>query len=442
MSNSSNSSFVRLTITTLLLVLGGFTVAADNAPANPAVKAAEVVFVSGQPRIVGTSTPLKTGDAVFEGQALVTGVADHLYLKTVDDGFISLRPHSEARIVTYRYDPAAPHTSRIKLELLRGVVRSISGQGGQQAREQYRVNTPVAAIGLRGTDFTVFVDHDTTRVTVRSGGIVMSPFGAQCDPAGRGPCAGSNAATLMADQARQMLELHRGDTHPSLVKTGPRPDDTTPPLPQEKTTAPDKASSNSLPQQAIGTLRDQALSDRAEAALAISVTPVVHWGRWNKLAEHPANFDVIALAAAGAIPRVINGTHIIMQNRSDREMLALPHSGRAGFVLASGESFITNAARTVAIPATIRNAQLTIDFGSSRFDTRLDLAANAETFALITNGTINRSDGSMISYPLGINGSNAYVEGILGQGGTQAGYLFRQPVSGGREAIGATHWVR
>ena len=34
-------------------------------------------------------------------------------------------------------------------------MRSITGQWGEAARDRFRLNTPIAAIGVRGTDFIV-----------------------------------------------------------------------------------------------------------------------------------------------------------------------------------------------------------------------------------------------------------------------------------------------
>lgn len=46
-----------------------------------------------------------------------------------------------------------------------------------RTRKHYRMNTPVAALGGRGTDFSVLTDANVTLAVVRGGGIVMTPFG-------------------------------------------------------------------------------------------------------------------------------------------------------------------------------------------------------------------------------------------------------------------------
>src|SRR6202008_1200156 len=104
--------------------------------------------------------------AVQEGDELVTGADGYIYVKTVDSGFLVLRPNSRARIVTYRIDAANPANSQVKFELLKGVARSITGQGIKQARQNFRFNTPVAAIGVRGTGFVVRTNEQTSFVTV------------------------------------------------------------------------------------------------------------------------------------------------------------------------------------------------------------------------------------------------------------------------------------
>jgi hypothetical protein len=124
---------------------------------------------------------------------LSTGGDGFIYIKTVDNGLFILRPATQARIAAYHVDAKNPANTHVKFELLSGVARSKSGDAVKQARQNFRFNTPVAAIGVRGTDFTVFTDNDTSRVAVISGGVVVSGFSGACRPEGAGPCEGAPA---------------------------------------------------------------------------------------------------------------------------------------------------------------------------------------------------------------------------------------------------------
>src|SRR5471032_238065 len=191
------------------LLLGGL------ASAVQAGEAGKVVFVTGQVSVA--AHPLALDAAVQEGDELTTGADGYVYVKTVDQGFLVLRPNSKARIVAYHIDAQNPTNTRVKLELLQGVARSISGVGVKQARQNFRFNTPVAAIGVRGTDFVVYTDQQTSRVTVMSGGVVVSGFAGNCGPEGGGPCEGGASRELFAGQSGVLLQVQRGQNIPQLM---------------------------------------------------------------------------------------------------------------------------------------------------------------------------------------------------------------------------------
>jgi hypothetical protein len=115
-------------------------------------QAGKLIFVAGSAQVAGRHAV--EGTAVQEGDLLSTGSDGFIYVKTIDDGLLILRPNSSARIVSYHVDRESPANTRVKLELLRGVARAQSGTAVKQARQNFRFNTPVAAIGVRGTDFT------------------------------------------------------------------------------------------------------------------------------------------------------------------------------------------------------------------------------------------------------------------------------------------------
>ena len=50
-------------------------------------------------------------------------------------------------------DEANPSDSQVKLNLIEGTARAVSGEAAKAAKERFRLNTPIAAIGVRGTDY-------------------------------------------------------------------------------------------------------------------------------------------------------------------------------------------------------------------------------------------------------------------------------------------------
>lgn len=164
----------------------------------------------GSARAVERGTPVRVGDR------LETAAGGHVHLRFVDGGRLSIRPTSRLQVESYSHTPGQPQLGAIKFRLDEGVARSITGAWGEAARERFRLNTPVAAIGVKGTDFIVRADADTTAATVYSGAIALTPLASGCG-ATVGPCINGHERMLSADMQGQMLELTRSQAAPTLV---------------------------------------------------------------------------------------------------------------------------------------------------------------------------------------------------------------------------------
>jgi hypothetical protein len=179
----------------------------------------EATLVIGQARIVGADgavTTAQVGSPVRVGDKVETQAGGHVYLRFVDGANLSVRPMSRMLIESYSHNPQQPQLGAIKFKLEEGVARSITGSWGEAARERFRLNTPVAAIGVRGTDFTVRSDTERTTATVYTGAIVLAPLSNGCAHT-VGPCQTSTATLLSGDMRGQMLELASRDNAPLLV---------------------------------------------------------------------------------------------------------------------------------------------------------------------------------------------------------------------------------
>ncbi len=190
---------------------------AQTTPAAPVV--GEATLVIGQARIVaadGASTPAHPGSPVRVGDRVETQAGGHVYLRFVDGASLSVRPQSRMLIESYSHNPQQPQLGAIKFKLDEGAARSITGAWGEAARERFRLNTPVAAIGVRGTDFTVRSEVAGTTATVYTGAIVLAPLANGCATS-VGPCQSSAATLLSADMRGQMLELSSRDSTPLMV---------------------------------------------------------------------------------------------------------------------------------------------------------------------------------------------------------------------------------
>lgn len=188
-----------------ILAVGSLAIAKDKVPVG------EVVFVTGgaQARSADSEVvSLRVGMSVFSGQTLSTNAIGHVHLRMIDGAFLSLRSDSAVNIVQYHVDMANPAANQIRLDVQRGAVRSVTGKAGEANRAGFRLNTPVAAIGIRGTDFTVFTDAQASSVSVRQGGVIVAPFSSVCTRQTLGACGGTQAVLLSAYDQQVIAEVN------------------------------------------------------------------------------------------------------------------------------------------------------------------------------------------------------------------------------------------
>ncbi|MCJ7600666.1 MAG: FecR domain-containing protein [Desulfobulbaceae bacterium] len=116
--------------------------------------AGKVNAVAGQVTAAGADGAIRTlaKDApFFSGDIISTGPNSRVRLIFSDDGVIFLRPSTRFEIKSYRHSGDLEQDES-KFSLLRGGFRSITGAIGHGNTKKYEVKTPVATIGIRGTD--------------------------------------------------------------------------------------------------------------------------------------------------------------------------------------------------------------------------------------------------------------------------------------------------
>ena len=158
---------------------------------------------------------VSNGDFVREGDTIRTESSGHVHIRFLDDAVLSVRPLSQLEIIAYRFDQQDPKNSLVKLNLVQGTARTVSGEAAKSARDRFRLNTPIAAIGVRGTDFVVSATSESLKALVNDGAIVVAPYSAQCLEGGTGPCE-LNSIEL-GGQSMQILEFDSEMTQPRLV---------------------------------------------------------------------------------------------------------------------------------------------------------------------------------------------------------------------------------
>lgn len=124
--------------------------------------------------------PLRAGTAIQPGDAIVTAPTGRLQIRFVDGALVSMQPNTRFRVDQHRY---GGNEEKGFFSLVRGAIRMASGLIGKKQEQDFRLTTPSATIGIRGTHFVV--EHTVcdpgcspgktagTRVSVTQGRVVV-----------------------------------------------------------------------------------------------------------------------------------------------------------------------------------------------------------------------------------------------------------------------------
>lgn len=385
----------------------------------------EITLVVGQfevQRPTGPAHNLTKGDPILEGDVIKTTANGHVHIRFIDGGLVSVRPNSVFTIHEFRFNPAQPATSVVRLTLDRGEVRAISGQATQEAKDRFRLNTPLVAIGVKGTDFTTQATQGATRVTVNQGAIVMAPFDQSCRADTLGVCTGARAKDLSADMVGMALVYRSGATDPSLqLISGQKEPGQISQLDRQMrdNTVRAATSASKLPDELLPTTR-------------------LIWGRW---AQTPVAGDALTTSFRQAMQgnEVTVGDGYYFLFRQPNVPNQLPSLGnQVSFKLqAVAAQYRTPANEIVA--AQVDGGSFSIDFAQRNFTTQLQVQANGiAPQNLQYSGKVDVQTGIFLSPATPGQGSLA---GALSLNGRQGGYLFNSPVGLG-SVSGATLWGR
>ena len=135
----------------LVTVLAG-PVVAQNQDSSGMVVASrgEVIAMSN-----GGSRELKQGDFIYVNDEIMTTNRSFVVLQFEDGAKVTVRPDSTLIIEQYLYNGDAGDEA--ELNLVSGGLRVITGAMAKSNPENYKVRTPVALMGVRGTEFSVIL---------------------------------------------------------------------------------------------------------------------------------------------------------------------------------------------------------------------------------------------------------------------------------------------
>jgi hypothetical protein len=97
---------------------------------------------------------LAVQSSVNRGEVLTTAANTYARLRFTDGGELTLRPNTQIRIDDYRFEQDKPQEDNAIFTLLKGGLRAVTGLVGKRnGVASYRMSTPTATIGIRGTNY-------------------------------------------------------------------------------------------------------------------------------------------------------------------------------------------------------------------------------------------------------------------------------------------------
>ncbi|WP_026375220.1 FecR family protein [Aestuariibacter salexigens] len=129
------------------LAISCFTAVAQSPDAGKAIIARGDVIASQ----ADASRELQRRDPVFLEDNVLTGVQSAAQLRMADGGLLSLQAETELAIANYEFDPDSLQGS-VLMRLISGGLRTVTGKL-QTGKDNYRLDTPLASIGVRGTHY-------------------------------------------------------------------------------------------------------------------------------------------------------------------------------------------------------------------------------------------------------------------------------------------------
>jgi hypothetical protein len=428
------------------IVLASATAHADSPPS-----AGTIVLVAGPVHIQQGEVreELVRGTHIFPGQTLVTGEGGFAHIQMADGGLVALRPLStfELDVFDYRRDAG---TDRVRYRLEEGVARSITGAVGESNKEAFRLNTPVAAVGVRGTDFVVATDSTTSRVAINSGAVVVAALGAGCSAEGFGACA-HDGVLLGAGTSvpGQYVEVVRGNPTPRMIEnTDATPDRVTPPHPEEprlnrvQPERPSEVAQNSVPQQPVAPLPPEPILPEPLPPGTLQPPGVVkaesaHWGRWSKTIQ-PSELGIVTAVATlvgqGRTSQVGNDWYA---GGVTSPLAELPRSGQVDFWPAGGEAMLVSAAG-VGTVLSVGAGRLGVNFDTRSFESQVNFNGNNQAYTASSAGDIT-TNGRLVSNAAL---SDSSLRGVINSDLSSAATVISKPLSEGAELNAVVTWGR
>lgn len=156
-------------------LLAGFCVATPAEAARDRIGGAIVVEREVSGSLPGAERKVAQGDDVFLDELIRTAGASAAKLQFVDETKLSLGPLASVKLDSYVFNPDRT-AKAMAVTMTKGAMRWVSGISPSAA---YKITTPQATIGVRGTIFDLVADGRRTTVVLQEGAIEVCTSGAR-----------------------------------------------------------------------------------------------------------------------------------------------------------------------------------------------------------------------------------------------------------------------
>ncbi|PYN80892.1 MAG: hypothetical protein DMD96_12555 [Candidatus Rokuibacteriota bacterium] len=102
----------------------------------------------------GQRLPAAVGQAVQQGDVVITGADGSVGITFRDNSLVSVGPDSVLSIDRFVFN-STTHQGNFDSSLKQGTLAVVSGKLAKQSPEAMKVKTPAAILGVRGTEFLV-----------------------------------------------------------------------------------------------------------------------------------------------------------------------------------------------------------------------------------------------------------------------------------------------
>ncbi len=130
-----------------------------------------VVWVRGQ--FHAGSRLLQRLSPIYLHEVLTTGANSMAEIAFTDNTLMTFKDNSRYSIDGYKMQPASE--SNFTGRLIAGGFRTLTGLIAKNNPHHYMINTPVASLGVRGTDYQAILDHGYLYVAVYHGTVCITP---------------------------------------------------------------------------------------------------------------------------------------------------------------------------------------------------------------------------------------------------------------------------